>query len=121
MLDVLLKRFEEPDETRLFEKGRFEIVRLGGVEIGRASYEPGWKWSVDVAPSAGTALCPVEHVGLVLSGAATVAFEDGRIVELRAGSLFYVPAIPHDSWVVGSEPYVSLHFLGTAQYGRSRE
>ena len=118
MLDVLLKRFDEPDETRLFDKGRFDIVRLGGVEIGRASYEPGWKWSIHVAPSAGTALCPVEHVGLVLSGVATVAFEDGRIVELRAGNLFHVPAIPHDSWVVGSEPYVSLHFLGTGQYAR---
>jgi mannose-6-phosphate isomerase-like protein (cupin superfamily) len=118
MLDVLLKRFDEPDETRLFEKGRFDIVRLGGVEIGRASYEPGWKWSVHVAPSAGTALCPVEHVGLVVSGVATVAFEDGRVVELRAGNLFHVPATPHDSWVIGSEPYVSLHFLGAAQYGQ---
>jgi len=120
-LDVLLKRFEEPDETRLFEKGRFDVVRLGGVEIGRASYEPGWKWSIHVGPSAATALCGVEHVGLVLSGVATVAFEDGRIVELRPGNLFHVPATPHDSWVVGSEPYVSLHFLGSAQYARERK
>ena len=121
MLDVLLKRFDEPDETRLFEKGRFDIVRLGSVEIGRATYEPGWKWSIQVAPSAGTALCPVEHVGLVLSGVATVSFEDGRVVELRAGNLFHVPATPHDSWVVGSEPYVSLHFLGAAQYARDQK
>lgn len=118
MLDVLLKRFEKPDETRLFEKGRFEIVRLGGVEIGRATYEPGWKWSIHVSPSAGTALCPIEHVGLVLSGVATVVFEDGRIVELRPGDLFHVPPVPHDSWVVGSERYVSLHFLGSANYAR---
>jgi hypothetical protein len=54
----------------------------------------------------------VEHVGLVLSGDAVAAFEDGRIVPLRAGELFHIPAIPHDSWVVGNEPYVSLHFLG---------
>ncbi len=120
-LNVLLRRFDEPDETRLFEKGRFDIVRLGGVEIGRAAYEPGWKWSTHVAPSAGTALCAVEHVGLVLAGSATVAFEDGRVVELRAGNLFHVPAVPHDSWVVGSEPYVSLHFLGTARYARNRD
>ncbi len=120
-LDVLLKRFDEPDETRLFEKGRFDVVRLGGVEIGRASYEPGWKWSIHVAPSAGTARCGVEHVGLVLSGVATVAFEDGRVVELRPGNLFHVPATPHDSWVVGAEPYVSLHFLGTGQYARERK
>ena len=68
-----------------------------------------------------TGLCPVEHVGLVLSGVATVSFEDGRVVELRAGNLFHVPATPHDSWVVGSEPYVSLHFLGAAQYARDQK
>ncbi len=43
--DLLIKRFEQPDEVRTFEKGRFEIVKLGGMTIGRASYEPGWKWS----------------------------------------------------------------------------
>ena len=50
-----------------------------------------------------------------------MAFEDGRVVELRAGNLFHVPATPHDSWVIGSEPYVSLHFLGAAQYGKDRK
>lgn len=116
MLEVVLKRFENPDEVRLFENGRFEIVRLGGVEIGRATYEPGWKWSSHMAASAGTPLCTVEHVGLVLAGTATVTFEDGRVVELRAGELFHVPPVPHDSWVVGNEPYVSLHLLGAGQY-----
>jgi hypothetical protein len=115
-VDVVLKRFEAPDETRVFDKGRFEIVRLGGVTIGRATYEPGWKWSVHVGPTLGQARCPVEHVGLVVSGVATVAFEDGRVIELRPGSLFHVPAVPHDSWVVGGEPYVSLHFLGAEHY-----
>jgi hypothetical protein len=118
MLDVLLKRFDEPDETRRFEKGRFDVIRLGGLEIGKASYEPGWRWSIHVAPTAGSPLCPVEHVGMVLSGTATVAFEDGRIVELRPGDLFHVPPTPHDSWVVGTEPYVSLHFLGANRYAR---
>jgi len=54
MLDVILKRFEAPDETRFFNKGKFEIVRIGGMTIGRASYEPGWKWSEHVSPLAGT-------------------------------------------------------------------
>lgn len=117
-LDVILKRFESPDESRTFEKGRFDVVRIGGLEIGRASYEPGWKWSLHVAPSAGTRLCSVEHVGMVISGTATVAFEGGRVIELRPGALFYVPPIPHDSWVVGDEPYVSLHFLGAGRYAR---
>jgi hypothetical protein len=60
----------------------------------------------------------VEHVGLVLSGVAAAAFADGRVVELRVGELFYIPPEPHDSWVVGDEPYVSLHFLGADHYAR---
>ena len=118
MDDVILKRFETPDEVRERPKGRFEIVRLGGVTIGRATYEPGWKWSVHVGPSVGAERCTVEHVGLVVSGCATAAFEDGTVVELRRGSLFHIAARPHDSWVVGDEPYVSLHFLGTEHYAK---
>lgn len=118
MLDVILKRFESPDELRILQRGRFEIVRLGGVTIGRASYEPGWRWSLHVGPATGATHCPLEHVGLVLRGTATVAFEDGRVIEMRAGELFHVPALPHDSWVVGDEPYVSLHFLGAEGYAK---
>ena len=118
MIDVILKRFAAPDEVRTFEKGRLEIVRIGAMTVGRASYEPGWKWSVHVGPTVGTRLCGVEHVGMVLSGTATVAFEDGRIVELTEGALFHVPAVPHDSWVVGDRQYVSLHFLGADQYAK---
>ena len=77
--DMILKRFETPDEVRTFPKGRFEIVRVGRMTIGRATYEPGWKWSEDVGPSAGATHYTVEHVGMVLSGTATAAFEDGRI------------------------------------------
>ncbi len=115
---VILKSFETPDEVRVLQKGRFEIVRLGGMTIGRATYEPGWKWSEHVGPSVGATRCNVEHVGLVLSGTATAAFDDGRIVELRAGELFYIPPIPHESWVIGDEPYISLHFLGADHYAK---
>ena len=118
MIEVILKRFESPDERRLMEKGVFEVVRLGGLTIGRATYEPGWKWSVHVGPGVGQARCSLEHVGLVLAGAATAAFDDGRVYELRAGQLFHIPPVPHDSWVVGDEPYVSLHFLGADRYAR---
>ena len=117
-LDVVLKRFDAPDEVRTFEKGRLELVHIGGVTIGRASYEPGWKWSAHVGPTVGTERCSVEHVGLVIAGTATVAFADGRVIELREGALFHVPAEPHDSWVVGDTPYVSLHFLGADHYAR---
>lgn len=94
---MILKRFGRPDEVRVFDKGRFEIVRLAGKTLGRATYQPGWKWSVDVGPTVGATRCTVEHVGLVLSGAATVAFDDGRIVTLKAGDLFHVGAVAHDS------------------------
>jgi quercetin dioxygenase-like cupin family protein len=118
MMDVELKRFDVPDETRFFEKGRFEIVHVGGLTIGRATYEPGWKWSVHVSPQAGTPLCEVEHVGLVISGRAVAAMPDGRVIELTPGNLFYIPPDPHDSWVLGEEPYVSLHFLGAEHYSK---
>jgi quercetin dioxygenase-like cupin family protein len=118
MIDVILKRFEAPDEVREMIKGRFELVRLGGMTIGRATYEPGWRWSEHVGAAVGAARCTVEHVGMVLAGTATAAFEDGRVVELRTGELFHIPAVPHDSWVIGDEPYVSLHFLGADTYAR---
>jgi len=117
-IHVILKRFEQPDEVRTFEKGKFEVVHIGGMTIGKATYQPGWKWSLHVGPTLGAMRCHVEHVGLVLSGCATAAMEDGAVYELRAGNLFYIPPGPpgHDSWVVGGEPYVSLHFLGAAHY-----
>lgn len=115
-LGVVLKRFEEPDEVRVMSKGVFEVVHVGGLTIGRATYEPGWRWSVDVGPMVGAPRCDVEHVGLVVSGVATAAFADGTVYELHPGQVFYIPATPHDSWVVGDEPYVSLHFLGAEDY-----
>jgi AraC-like protein len=117
-VEVILKAFDNPDEVREFNKGRFEIVRIGGMAIGRATYQPGWKWSEDVGPSVGLSRCSVEHVGLVLEGAAVAAMEDGRIFELRAGSLFYIPPMPHDSWVIGHQAYISLHFMGSEHYAR---
>jgi quercetin dioxygenase-like cupin family protein len=118
MIEVVLKRFEQPDEVREFAKGKLEVVHLGGLTIGRATYEPGWKWSEHVGPLSGASRCTVEHVGLVVAGTATAAFDDGQVIELRAGNLFHIPAEPHDSWVVGDEPYVSLHFLGAETYAR---
>jgi 3-hydroxyacyl-CoA dehydrogenase len=79
-------------------------VGLGGLTIGRATYQPGWRWSVHVGAATGASWCRVEHVGLVVSGVATAAFEDGRVTELKPGMLFHIPAQPHDSWVVGTDP-----------------
>lgn len=115
---VVLKRFELPDEVRTFEKGRLEIVRIGSQAIGRASYEPGWRWSQHVGPGVGAQWCEVEHLGLVVTGTATCAFRDGPVIELKEGFLFWIPATPHDSWVVGDRPYVSLHFMGAEHYAQ---
>lgn len=117
---IVLKRFDNPDEVRQMEKGKFEIVRLGGMTIGRATYEPGWRWSQHVGPASGEKFCSVEHVGLVLQGTATAEFENGAVHELTPGTLFYIPPEPHDSRVVGDEQYVSLHFLGADHYAQSR-
>ena len=116
-MDVTLTRFEKPDEIREFPKGRFEIIRVGGMTIGRARYEPGWRWSEHNRPTVGTPTCRVEHVGVVLAGRCAVKMDDGREYTLGPGDAFHVPP-GHDSWVVGDEPYVSLHFLGADDYAR---
>ena len=109
--------FTVPDEVISFEKGRFELIRIGGMTLGRASYEPGWKWSEHVGRAQRAEFCQVEHVGLVISGRAVAKLTDGTLIELNPGTVFHVPP-GHDSWVVGDEPYVSLHFLGAGEYAR---
>ena len=114
-MDLRIQRFEEPDERRRFEKGTFEILTAGGVTLRRASYQPGWKLSVHAGPTVGTKLCEVEHVGIVLSGRAAVGMADGTEFVLEPGDVFAFPP-RHDSWVVGEEPYVSLHVQGANNY-----
>jgi quercetin dioxygenase-like cupin family protein len=118
MADVEIRRFDEADETRSFERGTFELVTVGGVTVGRARYEPGWVWSEHVGKATGDSLCQVEHVGLVVSGRAAVRMSDGTERELTPGDLFHV-APGHDSSVIGDDPYVSLHFLGASEYARA--
>ena len=113
-MDLQLIRLDSPSEVRDFPKGRFELYRVGPMLIGRATYEPGWRWSTDVGGSA-DALCDVEHVGWVVSGQAAVKMQDGTERVMSPGEFFYVPP-GHDSWVVGDEPYTSLHFKGGEGY-----
>jgi Cupin domain len=114
-LDLTLVNFDSPDETRTFEKGRFELYRVGPATLGRATYEPGWWWSEHVGAAAGEDSCQVEHVGVVLRGRAAVRMNDGTERVMEPGDLFHVPP-GHDSWVVGDEPYVSLHVVGGEDY-----
>ena len=118
MPGVEARGFDTPDETRTPDKTKVDVVRMAGTTAARFTFEPGWKWSSHVGPQVGASRCNVEHVGMVLSGVATAALDDGRVFELREGSLFFIPAVPHDSWVVGDRPYVSLHFMGADQYAK---
>ena len=111
----VIKRFDDPDERRAFPFGSFELVELGGMTVGRASYEPGWVWSTHVGAATGASLCHVEHVGMVVSGRAAVKMADGTEFVMQPGDLFSIPP-GHDSWVVGDEPYVSLHLQGATTY-----
>ena len=118
VFDAILKNFAQPDHVIEFKKGKFETVNIFGRKIGLATYEPGWKWSEHVGSAVDEPYRTVEHLGFVLSGCAAVEFADGRIIEMEAGDVFYVPAAPHDSWVTGSDAYVSLHILGANSYAR---
>jgi quercetin dioxygenase-like cupin family protein len=114
-MDLTLVNIDSPSETRTFEKGRFETYVIGPMTLGRATYEPGWRWSEHVGAASGESSCPVEHVGLVLEGQAAVRMDDGTERVMSAGDFFHVPP-GHDSWVVGDEPYVSLHIVGGETY-----
>ena len=111
MPETLLKSFDKPDEVREFPFGRFEIIHLDGVSLGRATYQPGWKWSVHNAPTVGTSLCHAPHTGTVLSGHGAVQYENRQYLDLLPGMVFYITTTPHDSWVIGDVAYVSLHVL----------
>lgn len=114
-MDLALINVDEPTDVRTFEKGTFETYAVGPMTLGRATYQPGWKWSEHVGAATGDSLCQVEHVGLVISGRAAVAMADGTERVMEPGDFFYVPP-GHDSWVVGPEPYVSVHIMGSEDY-----
>ena len=117
---AILKRFDIPDELREFEKGKFEVVRIGDMTIGRATYEPGWRWSEHVGMEEGERSCHVDHVGMIVCGRMMVRMDDGREIEMTAGDLFSIGP-GHDAWVIGDETYVSLHFGGADYYASKGE
>jgi mannose-6-phosphate isomerase-like protein (cupin superfamily) len=114
MTNVIVTSLDRPDESRTpSERTRIELASLGESTVGRATMQPGWRWSTDVKPHAGTDLCQVTHTGYVISGRSIVQMADGTQVELGPGDAFVVPG-GHDAWVVGDEPYVTIDFSGTA-------
>lgn len=116
---AIIRTFTDADEHREFPLGRFDLVQIGGMTIGRAEYEPGWRWSEHVGAELGLAACEVPHLGLVLAGRNRIEMTDGRVVEVGPGDLFEIGP-GHDSVVIGDERYVSIHFLGADRYAAAK-
>ena len=109
--------FATPDETRDFPHGHVDLVRIGGAEIGRLTLEPGWRWSTDVKPIAGTDSCQVPHFQYHVSGRLGVRMDDGTEFIAEPGDITSLPP-GHDGWVVGDEPVVVIDWFGASTYGR---
>ncbi|MEX0985318.1 MAG: cupin domain-containing protein [Actinomycetota bacterium] len=106
---VTVRSLDKPDETRSFPNGVAEMVTMGETMVGRARFEPGWRWSNDVKPIAGTERCMILHKGYVVSGSLVIQAEDGTETTIGAGD-GYVIEPGHDAWVMGDEPYVGVDF-----------
>lgn len=113
-----LKSFGKPDDVREFPKGRLELLNVGGVTVGRAVFEPGWRWSTSVQPIAQTKSCEAPHFQYHVSGTLMILMDDGTQLECRPGDVSLLPS-GHDAWVVGDEPAVVVDFQGMLDYARS--
>ena len=120
MFDVILKRFDSPDETRTPEKTRVDVVRLGDTTAGRFTFEPGWKWSECIKPVVGTESCQAHHVGTVVAGSMHVVHEDGTEQDIGAGDA-YVIEPGHDAEVLGDERFVGFEFESRSAEEYARE
>ncbi len=111
------KSLNRPDEVRTFEKGKVELATIGGITFGRATFQPGWRWSDHVKPIAKTKSCQAPHTQYVISGRLAVMMEDGTKVEFGPGDVGIIPP-GHDGWVVGNEPVVAIDVTGMTDYAR---
>lgn len=114
------KSFASPDETRTFPKGNAVVVSLDDATVGRSVWEPGWRWSTDLAPIMGTRTCQVHHLGLSVSGVLHVQMDDGASADIPPDSIFEIPP-GHDAWVVGDEPWVTIEWTSARIVGRAPE
>jgi hypothetical protein len=111
------KNLSRPEETRTFEKGRLELVTLGDVTFGRATLQPGWKWSTCVKPVVQTESCEAAHLQYHVSGRLRVRMDDGTEEEFGPGDVSLLPP-GHDAWVVGKEPVVVVDISGMRNYAK---
>jgi hypothetical protein len=113
------KNFSRPDEVREFPKGRLELVNIGGAMIGRATFDPGWRWATSVQPLAKTRSCEAPHFQYHVSGVLHIVMDDGSEFDCGPGDVSLLPS-GHDAWTVGDEPAVVVDFQGMLDYARSR-
>lgn len=114
---MVKKSFLFPDETRNFEKGKVELVTVGDVTFGRATLQPGWKWSTCVKPIVNTESCQAPHVQYHVSGRLHVVMDDGSEMEFGPGNVGSIPP-GHDAWVVGDKPAVIINISGLKDYAK---
>ena len=117
MAQIVRKSASKPEESREFPNGNIALLNVGGADVGLATFEPGWRWSEDVKPLAGTDHCDAAHMGYTVSGKLIVQMADGDETEISAGDFFAIPA-GHDAWVVGDEPCVMVDWQGMADYAK---
>ena len=114
------KDLSDPDERRQFPLGHAEVVVFDEATVGRATYEPGWRWSTHLAPTTGTATCPLRHLGYSVSGVMQVEMADGETIRIEPGSVYEIPA-GHDAWVIGQEPWVTVEWTSARSVGIAPE
>lgn len=111
------KSFENADEVREFPNGGAEILNIGGGQVGRYVFEPGWRWSNDVKPIAGTDSCHAPHFQYHVSGRLAIRMDDGTELIAGPGDITSLPS-GHDGWVVGDEPAVVIDWYGASNYAK---
>lgn len=111
------KTFQTPDEKRNFPHGHADILSVGGGEVGRLVFEPGWRWSDDVKPIAGTKSCEAPHFQYHVSGQLVIRMDDGTEMTAGPGDVTSLPS-GHDAWVVGDEPVVVIDWYGASNYAK---
>jgi mannose-6-phosphate isomerase-like protein (cupin superfamily) len=119
MNTMQVKSLNKPEEVRTFDKGKVELVKANGAMIGRAVFQPGWKWSESVKPIAKTKSCEAPHFQYQVSGTLHVKMDDGTEMDLKPGDIAYLPS-GHDAWVVGNEPVVVVDFQGMLNYAQEQ-
>ena len=119
MAGLIQKTFDKPEETRSFDQGsgKLELVNLDGGPVGRATFQPGWRWSTHMKAKAGTESCQVAHMGYFVSGQMKVVMDDGEEAGFGPGDFMVCPP-GHDAWIVGDEACVVIDWQGSATYAK---